>query len=353
MARRAGTVFRVAATYVGTVVGAGFASGQETLRFFAAYGRVGLLGTALATLLFIGLGILIMDLGARLGARSHREILLHVCGRFWGQVMDSVITLCLGATLTVMVAGGGAVFAEQLGLPKGPGVLLTALAAGLTILAGMRGIIVANSVVVPLLITAVGGLTFASIHSLSLHEILLKAIPHLTFAPVKSWLLAALLYVGYNLVLSISVLGPLGATVQDRRAIWLGGTLGGLVLGSLACGIQLALVSHLPEIGWKEVPILFLAQLHPAAIQWGYALILWAEIYTTAISCAYGFVTRITEVFHLTYNRAVLAVTCLALIGSGFGFAKLLGTLYPLFGFAALAVLLGLGLTPLRPKGRP
>ncbi|OTA41527.1 MAG: hypothetical protein A6D92_05935 [Symbiobacterium thermophilum] len=52
MARRGAAVFRVATTYIGTVVGAGFASGQETLRFFAAYGPAGLAGILLATLLF-------------------------------------------------------------------------------------------------------------------------------------------------------------------------------------------------------------------------------------------------------------------------------------------------------------
>ena len=32
------STFKVAATYIGTVVGAGFASGQETLQFFAVFG---------------------------------------------------------------------------------------------------------------------------------------------------------------------------------------------------------------------------------------------------------------------------------------------------------------------------
>jgi uncharacterized membrane protein YkvI len=35
-------------------------------------------------------------------------------------------------------------------------------------------------------------------------------------------------------------------------------------------------------------------------------------------------------------------------VGSGWGFSTLLGTLYPLFGFTALAVLIGLGFLPIR-----
>lgn len=348
MGGRTGTVFRVAATYVGTVVGAGFASGQETLRFFAAYGRVGLWGVGLATLLFCALGVLVLDLGARLNAKSHREILDAACGPKLGGIMDAMITLFLGATLTVMIAGGGAVFAEQFDLPKGLGVLVTAVAAALTILYGVRGIMAANSIVVPLLTVGVTALALGAIRFHTIGGIWQKAEPHLAFAPVGPWWLAAILYVGYNLVLAISVLGPLGAEVRDRRTLLLGGLCGGVALGALAGAIQLALAAHLPEIGQVEVPMLFLARLQPRMVQWGYAVILWAEIYTTAISCAYGFVARLTQVTPIPYRWGVMGAVCIALVGSGVGFSALLGTLYPLFGFTALAVLIGLGILPLR-----
>lgn len=343
-------VFRVAATYVGTVVGAGFASGQETLRFFAAYGRAGIIGIAIATLLFAAYGILIMDLGRRLEARSHREILHYACGPKLGRVMDFVITLFLGATLTVMVAGGGAVFAEQLGLPHGVGTVLTAVMAGATILAGMRGIMAANSVVVPLLTLAVMGLSVASIHFHGLGVILSRTVAWPLLAPVKSWFLASWLYVGYNLVLSISVLGPLGGEVGDRRVLVAGGLVGGLALGMLAMGIKLALSAHMPEIARFEVPMLFLARLHAQPVQWAYTAILWAEIYTTAIACAYGFAGRLADAYRGSYRGIVVLVTALSLFGSGIGFSRLLTVLYPAFGFVTMIVLVCLGVLPLRRR---
>lgn len=341
-------VFRVAATYVGTVVGAGFASGQETLRFFAAYGKLGLLGILVSTMLFCGYGMIIMDLGRRLKARSHREILHWACGPVFGRIMDGVITVFLGATLAIMVAGGGAVFAEQLGLSRVVGTVLTAGMAGLTILAGMRGIMAANSVVVPLLVTAVALLTLSSIHFHGLAPILAKAVPWPGVAPVGSWLVASWLYVGYNLVLSISVLGPLGAEVQDRRTLVLGGLAGGVVLGLLAVVIKLAVSVHMPEISQFEVPMLFLARLHTKPVQWFYTLILWAEIYTTAIACAYGFATRSAEALRTSYRVVVVLVTGTALFCSGFGFSNLLSLLYPLFGGVTLLVLIALTVTTLR-----
>src|SRR5690242_12070807 len=53
-------IVRVAFTYIGTVVGAGFASGQEILQFFTRYGSLATLTIALSTVLFIWIGIQLM-----------------------------------------------------------------------------------------------------------------------------------------------------------------------------------------------------------------------------------------------------------------------------------------------------
>lgn len=264
------------------------------------------------------------------------------------RLMDGLVTLFLGATLMVMVAGGGAVFAEQMGLPRMTGTLLTAGLTSLTILGGMRGIMAANSFVVPMLTAAVLLLSVGSIHYHGLGAILRSALPWPALAPVEAWWLAALLYAGYNLVLSISILGPLGAEVGDRSTLVLGGLTGGLALGVLAAGMKLAVSAHLPEIGGFEIPMLFLARFHTVSVQWFYTLILWAEIYTTAIACGYGFAGRASELVQGRYREVVITITCMALIGSGLGFSRLVTLLYPLFGFTTLLVLIGLAFAPLR-----
>jgi len=303
---------------------------------------------AVATTLLCLFGAIVMDLGYRLRAVSHHEILVYACGNRLGRLMDKVLTLFLGVTLSVMVAGAGAIFAEHFGLPNSIGILLTAVLAGATILGRMKGIVAANVVVVPVLTLTVVGLTFSSIQHHGVLSIIEGAVPLPEMAPVRSWLLAALLYVGYNVVLSIAVLGPLGAEIKDRRALFAGALIGGLVLGLLGVGITLAVVAHLPRIAQVEIPMLYLARLHPSLVQWIYVVILWAEIFTTAIACAYGFATRASEALRLSYRNTVVLVTAMALLGSGFGFSNLISFLYPVFGFVTLVVLAGLTATTLK-----
>ena len=85
---------KVAATYIGTIVGAGFATGQEVLQFFNRFGILGLGGLLIATVLFIVFGYIIMDLGNALRARSHLEV-IHAGGNILGTFTDLVITVFL------------------------------------------------------------------------------------------------------------------------------------------------------------------------------------------------------------------------------------------------------------------
>ena len=72
---------KLAATYIGTVVGAGFASGQEVLHFFVSFGIKGFSGLMIATVLFIVFGYISMIAGYELKARSHLRIIMHAGGK--------------------------------------------------------------------------------------------------------------------------------------------------------------------------------------------------------------------------------------------------------------------------------
>ncbi|MCL5676958.1 MAG: hypothetical protein M1602_03680, partial [Firmicutes bacterium] len=166
------------------------------------------------------------------------------------------------------------------------------------------------------------------------------AMPRLAAAP--NWFISAIVYVAYNLILAIAVLVPLGHAASDRKAIIWGGLTGGLTLGGLALAIKLAIVLHFPDIAKAEVPLLYVAAERFPSLWLGYSLVLWSEIYSTAVSSMYGFASRISELTKIDYGWAVVATAAIALRAGEMGFASLVGTLYPLFGYASLVLLGGL-----------
>ena len=96
------STLKVAATYIGTIVGAGFATGQEVLQFFTKFGVMGLVGIILATIMFILFGYIIIDLGNKLKAQSHLEIIKYSGGKVLGTIIDIIITFFLFGGLTAV-----------------------------------------------------------------------------------------------------------------------------------------------------------------------------------------------------------------------------------------------------------
>ena len=118
------SAWQVGSVYIGTVVGAGFASGQEILQFFGYFGLWGLAGLALASSLFFALGKKVMLVGFQSGRRSYREVIDAVGGRLLGPPINWAITFFLFGILVAMVAGTGAVFEEEFALPpSGAGLM--------------------------------------------------------------------------------------------------------------------------------------------------------------------------------------------------------------------------------------
>jgi uncharacterized membrane protein YkvI len=66
---------KIAFAYIGTVVGAGFASGQEIMRFFTVYGIYSIWPILIAASLFIFIGTKILRLGSKLNSQSYKAII--------------------------------------------------------------------------------------------------------------------------------------------------------------------------------------------------------------------------------------------------------------------------------------
>ncbi|MFZ3173005.1 MAG: hypothetical protein WA118_13630 [Carboxydocellales bacterium] len=341
MRRGSITSWQIAATYIGTVVGAGFASGQEILQFFTAFGGWGLPGIIITTLGFSCLGYFILYLGHRFQTSSHQSIFLHTCGPLMGRFIDGMVTLFLFGAIVVMLAGVGAIFQEHLGLPASWGVLVTMLLSLFTVIYGLPGVMTANSIIIPFMVILILGI---SAHSLNYHDVLFSgqnlASPELAAAP--HWLLAALLYLSYNLILSVPVLASMGKQAPSIRVLWRGALIGALGLGLLSLMLTLVQLAHFPEITHYQVPMLFVVQPYSKALQTSFALVLWAEIFTTLIANLYGFAIRLSQLKGWSYQKTAASSLLVAASLSGIGFSTLVGTVYPLLGYAGLIFLLGL-----------
>ena len=69
---------QVAFTYIGALVGAGFASGQESLQFFTVFGANGIIGAVFSGLLFGLFGLLVIKITSREKMSNYGQLLQYL-----------------------------------------------------------------------------------------------------------------------------------------------------------------------------------------------------------------------------------------------------------------------------------
>lgn len=331
----------IAAAFIGTIVGAGFATGQEVLQFFSFYGVKGLIGIAISVILFCYFGILIMQISRELNADSHLELVRYTFGKQLGGLMDWFITLSFLGVLVVMAAGSGAVAEEQLGLPPVVGSTVVIILSFLTVSSGVTNVIRAIGCVVPFLLCAVVGVAVFSLLTDPLTASKIALLESIEAPSQTNWSFSAILYVSYNIILAVAILSPLGVEAKNRKSLIMGGILGGLGLGVGILAIDLAVISGVPEILPFQVPMVFLAARFDSFFGYAFGLILILEIYTTAVSILYGFAARVAYGSKRRILWAGLA-SLFAIFAAQYGFSRIIAMVYPLMGIVGLIFLGGL-----------
>lgn len=335
---------QISATYIGTVIGAGFASGQEIVQFFTMFGGKGLISIMLTGLLFCWLGVKVLLISNRIGAQSYQDLLYHICGYPLGSAFNVFVALFLLGGLCIMLAGTGSICAFYMNLPYNLGVLITVLMSVVIVLCGIRGIMAANSIVVPLLILVTCAVSILSLvyHGISLN---LWRIPPNPYAFTPYWLLSPFLYVAYNMTLALTLLAPMGGSIKDRRALVWGGWLGGAGLGLVSLLLVVVTLAHYPATTLEEIPMLFITKAQGFYATAPYIIVLWAEMLTTAIASLYGFAQVAQCWTGIQFPFVVLGSVVIAIIGSQLGFSHLVSILYPLFGYLSLLFITALAMT--------
>lgn len=338
-------VYKVMALYIGAVIGAGFASGQEILQFFIIFGRDGLKGVVLAGLLFSYLGGLVMYLSVKMGAQSYRDLYRVILGRLPEKIMDYVSLVVLSGGTLVMLSGGGAVFSEHLGLPHFLGTFLIALICIVVILKGTKGVISANVFLVPVKVIAIFFICLAVLFFAQDTESAGRIIEPL-YGTRINWIWSSILYVSYNMVVPLAVLTSVGRSFPLPQAV-VGGATGGGIIGVLIFLLVYAGFSCYPQIIEYEVPLLFIAGILGVSFKIALGILIWIAILTTAIANTHGFASRFAKGGSPGYKKIGIGIILFFLPLSTLKFSVLVQVLYPLFGYGGLILLAALLLIPI------
>lgn len=345
MKKRWGMILQIAATYIGTVVGAGFASGKEIVEFFTVHGMAGFMGILISGILFIWIGTKMMLLSHRISAYSYEELNTYIFGESVGRVINLFTLLILLGVTSVMLSGTGSIFKEQLGFSYQWGILLTLIFCYVIMMKGLNGILVINSLVVPMM------LFFSLLIAVPLFGH--NDIPH--FLQKEEWqvnwksFISPFIYVAFNLAMAQAVLVPLGKEIKDESMLKWGGFWGGVGLCFMLLSCHFAFYS-LSNVSQFDIPIAEVIKDFGKSMHILFLMIVYGEIFTTLIGNVFGISRKMEKIFSLSERWIVVGILLLSFFISQIGFSSLLGFLYPLFGYIGLLILLFVAVKQLPTK---
>ncbi|MTI80678.1 MAG: hypothetical protein FH758_07295 [Firmicutes bacterium] len=335
---------KVLALYIGTVIGAGFASGQEVLQFFISYGVDGIYGVIVVTICFAYLGMIIMYLATKFKSGSYQELLPYLIGPMY-KIMDYLSLIMLLGGLGIMLAGSGAVLNQYLGVPNYIGIFAAVIITITVIFGGVERVLSANLILVPIKLVVVCLITILVISNQAT-MVPTQVVPAAKPLVASNWFWASILYVSYNMIVPLAALSSVGRLITPKIGV-LAGLTGGIILGVITGLITIAGLSFYPEIAKYPVPMLYMAEAVAPVLRTVFALLIWMAILTTAIANAHGFASRIAPNDGKKYKLTGAGV-CIAILPlTTLDFAQLVQKLYPMFGYAGLILLVSLVIMPI------
>ena len=347
MSKEKQAVLKIAGVFISTVIGAGFASGQEIVTFFIRYGRSGLLGLGVAGVLFILYGCGILSCVYKNKLKSYSEFTNQIAGRQAGRVLSWIVTAYMLLSYGVMLAGSGAILQEQFGLSYEAGVLLLSALTFLTFLTGAKGMVSVNSFLAPVL---TAGILFISIMGILQPQKTAQANSYLQLVPLSMLsipqagnygkaLLSSLLYVSYNMLTAAAVLTTLWPYLVREKMPFRAALAGGGTLAVVSLVLGVATFINYGTIKEIEIPALQLVA-DKKTLSYLYTFILMGAMYTTAISNGYGFADAIRSVLPVGKVWMSITTVLLGIFVSQLGFSQLVNKGYSLFGYIGLFQLL-------------
>ncbi len=337
--------FGVAMTFVGAMIGAGFASGQELLQFFGGFGALGMGGIVVATIMYAVYGALIMLLARKLQTDNYNYLIVPGANRVLLIIVDLFMAFLLFGMLSIMAAGAASLLNVQFSVPVLLGGAILVVLSILTVYWGSDSLISSFNIVVPLM--TVSAIAICILAIVRAPQILVSDAAN-TIQPnsmVGNWVLSALLFVFYSMLGGVGALPPLALQMKSGKSAVLSAVIGAVILGVLAAIIYIAVISHAGSVASEDMPMLSLAGKLHSGLGIAYVLILFCAIYTTAVGSLFGIKARINNIQSLSdmqKHLLIILIAAAALISTQIGFVNLVSFLYPLYGYAGILIFIGM-----------
>jgi uncharacterized membrane protein YkvI len=330
-------VLRLSGAYLAFLIGSGFATGQETLQFFVAFGLPSLLGCLLVLAGSAYMAVSFYVAGHRHGLRNSDEVFRHYAGPLLGPAFGWYTVVVAYSIYVVMISGAGAVLHQHLGVPLQLGAGAMAAVVFVTLYFGLHELVDVIGAIGPMLVALILVIAGAALVG-DPRRVLAAGTEAGTVSVLRAaptWWLSALVYLSMIQPPLAAFLPPLGADAANARTLVWAGVLGPLLFTGTLALCTLALLAGLPHTGGQLIPMLALATRVAPRVAAIFPWIIVAGIFTTAAPMLWITAVRLATDGSSRYRLLVALFGATGYVaGVALPFDRLLNLIYPTIGWS-------------------
>ena len=317
---------------IGTLIGAGFASGQEIYIFFYQYGVKGILGIIISSALLGFVIYKVLHICKENEITNYKSFLKRIIKKEkYLEIFNTIMNIFIIITFYIMIAGFGAYFEQQLGIHFFIGSMILALICYFVFLKDVSGLIKVSQYLVPLLIGTLFIIGISVIDS----ENILEISHYVSENRSWKWILDSVLYGSYNTILLIPVLIALRNLVNNKKEIGIISILTTILIMVLSFIVYFILTKVDVDIKNLEMPAIYVVSKISPIFEYIYGFIILSSILTTSISLGTSLLENIAN-SNKRYKQYAILICISAVLVSNIGFSNLVNLLYPIFGYIGL-----------------
>ena len=316
------TVFKFTMLVVGTIVGAGLASGQEIVVFFAQYGFVSLFfNVAIFFIFFFGIRNFLRFEKCTYENDFKKKKISNIF-----DIISIVIFAIIGSTMLAGASQLLSTYVYNFSFPVWEIVLI--LLSSFVCFLGIKALTNLSIYLVPVVIF---GIIYVCIKGATI-----STLSPPTFSTdvstVSILIFSSISYCCCNLVTASKVIFDLGKSLSQKQASYVA-FFSSLVLSIIIFVIIISILINDEMILFADLPLVFLANMISKPVGIGFTVIILACIITTLFATQYSFINLLQEKFEkrkrfLYYIISILTFFFISLIG----FGEIIKYLYPIIG---------------------
>lgn len=318
-------IAKISFVIIGTIIGAGFISGQEIYLFFNRFGTCGLIGIIIAGFL-IGIAIekscIIIKEKNITKYEEFIEESIYIKNKNIKIILNNSIKLFLLISFFIMEAAFNTYFMQEYTIPILITGIINAIICYLIFTKNINAIIKTNELLMPIILFLILFLSVKTRNNIILQNI--------EYNNLMLAILNGIIYASYNIILLIPILITLNKYLENKEQIKIVKYICTITIIGFAV-LMYMIIDPFCRIEQIEIPMIYIANSLGSIYHYVYGIGLVIAIFTAAITIGYGFLRNTTQ--NEKFHKILAIIICLLSIPISYiGFSNLVEIMYPMIG---------------------